>query len=219
MGKNSGLILSLALLLGACSIETTKKVKIEMPSVPEIRLGQVQAMIVTNFWQDKEVKEFGLNESLVRYFQDELKRAFKGTLSTKTIAWDNPDLPKNKDFWKQAAEGAQNTLFLTGKVELSQELRKALLANEKRAIDDGPFAKESAWAERRNFSLKLELFLIQSNTGDILFQKEYLEQMNYPNIKQTAEFAFFDLVQRIKTKLFRALFETDRIQERYLLSK
>jgi hypothetical protein len=219
MKKNSGLLIVIVLLLAACSIETTRKVKIEMPSVPEVRLDRSQEIIVTNFWQDKEIQDFGLNQNLAQYFQDELKRPFKGKLSTKTISWDNADLPKNKDFWKQAAGDAKNTLFLTGKVQFGQELRKALLANEKRTIDDGPFAKERTWAERRNYSLKLEIFLIQSDTGEVLFQREYQEQMNYANIKQSAEFAFFDLIQRIKPKLFRSLFGTDRVQERYLLSK
>lgn len=219
MKKYSGLLIIIVLFLGACSIETTRKVKIEMPSVPEVRLDRSREIIVTNFWQDKEIQDFGLNQNLVQYFRDELKRPFKGKLSTKTISWDDADLAKNKDFWKQAAGDAKNTLFLTGKVQFGQELRKALLANEKRAVDDGPFAKERAWAERRNYSLKLEIFLIQSDTGEVLFQREYQEQMNYANIKQSAEFAFFDLIQRIKPKLFRALFGTDRVQERYLLSK
>jgi hypothetical protein len=219
MRKNSGLLIVIVLLLAACSIETTRKVKIEMPSVPEVRLDRSQEMIVTNFWLDKEIPDFGLNQNLVQYFQDELKRPFKGKLSTKTIAWENADLPKNKEFWKQAAGDAKDTLFLTGKIQFGQELRKALLANERRAVDDGPFAKETAWAERRNYSLKLEIFLILSDTGEVLFQREYQEQMNYANIKQSAEFAFFDLIQRIKPKLLRALFGTDRVQERYLLSK
>ena len=172
MKKNSGLAIVIVLLLAACSMETTRKVKIEMPSVPEVRLDRSQEIIVTNFWQDKEIQDFGLNQALVQYFQDELVRPFKGKLSAKTISWDDADLAKNKDFWKQAAGDAKNTLFLTGKVQFGQELRKALLANEKRAVDDGPFAKETAWAERRNYSLKLEIFLIQSDTGEVLFQRE-----------------------------------------------
>jgi hypothetical protein len=209
MKKNSGLLIVLVWMLAACSIETTRKVKIEMPSLPEVRLDRSQEMIVTNFWQANEVQDFGLNQALVQYFQDELKRPFKGTVSTKTISWANADALKNKDFWKQAAGEAKNALFLTGKVQFGQELRKALLANEKRAVDD----------ERRNYSLKLEIFLIQSDTGEVIFQREYQEQMNYANIKQSAEFAFYDLLQRIKPKLFRILFGTDRIQERYLLSR
>jgi hypothetical protein len=219
MKKNSGLLMVLVWMLAACSIETTRKVKIEMPSLPEVHLERSQEMIVTNFWQANEVQDFGLNQALVQYFQDELKRPFKGTVSTKTISWANADALKNKDFWKQAAGEAKNALFLTGKVQFGQELRKALLANEKRAVDDGPFAKERTWAERRNYSLKLEIFLIQSDTGGVIFQREYQEQMNYANIKQSAEFAFYDLLQRIKPKLFRILFGTDRIQERYLLSR
>jgi len=219
MKKNSGLVMVIVLLLAACSVDTTRKVKIEIPSLPEVRLDQSREIIVTNFWQDKESQDFALNQALVQYFQDELARPFKGKLSAKTITWDNADLAKNKDFWKQAAGDAKNTLFLTGKVQFGQELRKALLANEKRAIDDGPFAKETAWAERRNYSLKLEIFLIQSDSGEVLFQREFQEQMNYANVKQSAEFAFYDLVQRIKPKLFRAFFGTDRVQERYLLSK
>ena len=219
MKKNSGLVVFVAILFAACSMETNRKLKIEIPSVPEVRLDQAQEIVLTNFWQDKEAKDFNLNQDLAQYFRDELKQPFKGKLSSKTIAWENADRAKDKDFWKQAAGEAKDALFLTGKAQFTQEVRKALLANEKRDIDDGPFAKEKAWAERKSFSLKLELFLIRSGSGEVLFQREYLEAANYPNVKQTAEFAFYDLLQRIKVKLFRSLFSTDKTQERYLLSK
>ena len=217
--KKYSWILVFVLLLAGCSMETTQKIKIELPSLPEVRLDGNREIIIANFWLDKEIKDFDLNRDLVKYFQEEMKRPFKGKLSTTTVLWDDADLPQKKDFWKGAAGEGRDAIFLTGKVQFGQELRKALLANEKRAIDDGPFAKERPWAERRNFSLKLEVFLIQAASGEVLFQKEYQEQMNYPNVKQTAEFAFFDLLQRVKPKLFLVLFGTDRIQERYLLSK
>ena len=193
--------------------------KVEIPGRPEVRLGQVQEIILTNIWQEKEVKDFNLSQDFIQYFQDELKQPFKGTLSTRMIAWDSADLPKNKDFWKKAGADGKNALFLTGRATFTEEVRKALLANEKRDIDDGPFAKEKTWAERKTYSLKLELFLINSDDGEVFFQKDYLETANYPNIKQTPEFAFYDLLQRVKTKLVRALFSTNRIQDRYLLIK
>lgn len=219
MKKNSAILVLLALLFGACMIETNRRVKVEIPSPAEVRLDQTQEIVLTNFWQEKEAKDFNLNQDLLQFFQEELKRSFKGTLSARTITWDGADLTKNKDFWKQAAADGKNALFLTGRAQFTQEVRKALLANEKRDIDDGPFGKEKTWAERKTYSLKLELFLISSGSGEVFFQRDYQETANYPNIKQTPEFAFYDLLQRIKAKLFRSLFSATKVQDRYLLTK
>lgn len=93
------------------------------------------------------------------------------------------------------------------------------LAANRRPLDDGPFTPEKAWAERKNFALKLDIYLIRPDSGEILFQTEFQESMDYENKRQSAEFAFHDLLRRVRLKLFRLLFGSEKIQERHLLSK
>jgi hypothetical protein len=152
------------------------------------------------------------------YFKEELRLQFKGKLSTKNITWENAEAAKNKDFWKQIPVESKETIFLTGKVQFTQEVRKALLEKGIKNLD-GPFAPPKAWAERKNYALKLDIYLIRADSGEILFQKDFQESMNYESQKQTTAFAFYDLMQRIKTKFLRALLGSEKTQDRYLLLK
>lgn len=221
MKRNSGfLILAiLAALAVSCATESSVKVKVVIPGSPAVRLDPYREIVVAAFWQETELKDFNLNQALVSYLRDEIEHQFKGKLSSKTISWENAQMTENKDFWKQLLPEPQGCLILTGKAQFTQDVRKALLAKDRRAIDDGPFTPEKAWAARKSFSLKLGIYLIKPDTGEVLFQKDFQEAMDYEGQKQMAEFAFFDLLQKIKLKLFRLLFGSEKIQERYLLSR
>jgi len=221
MKKNSGfLILAiLSALAVSCATESSVKVKVEMSGVPAVRLDPYREIVLADFWLEKAPKDFNLNQALLGYLQDEIEHQFKGKLSSKAISWESGEMVNNKDFWRGVLADPQGRLILTGKAQFSAEVRKALLTKDRRAIDDGPFAPEKAWAERKNFVLKLGIYLIKPDSGEVLFQKDFQEAMDYENQKQTAEFAFFDLLQRFKLKFFRFLFSSEKIQERYLLSR
>ena len=212
-------VLAAVLSVSACGLEPSVKVKIEIPGTPAVRLDAYREIVIAGFWQEKEPKDFDLNKALTEYLRDELEHQFKGKLSSQAIAWPSAEAIQDKNFWRQALADPEGRLILTGKAQFSQDVRKALLAANRRDIDDGPFAPEKAWAERKNFSLKLDIAIIRPDSGEILFRKDFQETMDYENKRQSAEFAFNDLLQKVRLKLFRLLFGSEKIQERYLLSK
>jgi len=65
----------------------------------------------------------------------------------------------------------------------------------------------------------LVAYFIDARTGEPVFRRNFQETLNSENVKQTAEFAVFDLMGRIKIKLLRSLFGSERPLERYLLVK
>lgn len=221
MRKNRGALVLAALtaLAAACAVEPSVKTKVEIPGTAAVRWDAYKEIVLTNFWQEKEAKDFDLNKALIEYLRNEIAPQFKGKLSSATIAWDTAEMVNNKEAWKQVVPQPQDRIILTGKAQFTQDLRKALLAKDRRAIDDGPFAPEKAWAERKAFTFKIEFYLINPESGEILFRKDFLEAQDYENSKEPAEFAFSDLMQRIKLKLFRLFFGSEKSQERYLLRR
>jgi hypothetical protein len=61
--------------------------------------------------------------------------------------------------------------------------------------------------------------MIDAKTGEILYTRNFKQTKHYINPNQTAYFAFFDLIQIVKTKLFQAFLGEELLQERYLLSR
>lgn len=219
MQKNRLLGVFLALGLAACTAEAPTKVNLQVPGPAAIRWDEIKTVILTGFFLDKEFKEFDLNKTLVGYFRDELKLRIRGSIEDTPVAWENADSLASGDFWKNRSGRGKGTLIFTGKVSYSQETRKALLVGERRAIDEGPFKPENPWAERRAYTLKLDLAIIDPETGQAVFRKDYEEAVATENLKQTAEFALYELMARIRPRVFRVLFGAERPLDRYLLSK
>lgn len=193
--------------------------KIEIPAVPAVKLEGVGEIAIGDFLIDPPMKDFEIGPAIVDYLRDAMKPEFKGRLSTVPLAWTDASQADRKEAWTGVLAEPKNKLILTGRVQYVQDVRKALVSKDRRAIDDGPFAPEKPWSERKNFELKLDIFLIRAETGEIILKKDFLESTIVENRRQTAEFAFFELLQRARTKLFRLLFGTVRNQERYLLSR
>jgi len=201
----------------ACSVNSSYlMLRLEALSVPVLKTEDFREMAVTDFYVPEPALDLNLNQEVTDYFRAELGPRFKGSVSRRSLVPDKEETFKDEAFWKEAAGGATGVLFLTGKIRLDQELRKALL-NEDIGSRENPFLQKKVWNERKNFTLQTTLFLIDGGTGRVVFQKDYKEEANYANIKQPSAFALFDLLQQLKVKFFRSVFGSARIQERYLL--
>ncbi len=209
----------LLLAAAGCSNITTATTKIDIPAKPAVKLEGVEEIALGDFLVDTPSKEFEIGPAAVDYFRDEMKSEFKGRLSVVPLTWTGPAQADDPAAWTRVLADPKGKLIMTGRIQYAQDIRKALVSKERRSIDDGPFAAEKPWTERKNFELKMDVFLIRAETGEMLLKKDFLESVIVENRKQPAEFAFYDLLLRVRTKLFRLLFGTVRNQERYLLSR
>jgi hypothetical protein len=218
--RNSrALLVAAVLAAAACGPDlASRKVRLEAPSRPEVDLAAVPEIVLAGFWLEKEVKDFDLNRDLAAYLKEELKRSFKGRVSEKAVAWTGADMLGSPEAWAKAGLGPAGALVLSGKAEFTGESRKALLDAEARTLD-GPFEPGNPWSEKKNYSLKLEVVLLKAGTGETVFRKEFKETLTYDNKKQPAAYAFYDLLDRARPRLARALFGSDRALDRYLLTK
>ncbi len=211
--------LALVLVLGACSREPAVKISLDVPSPAALDWKPVRSLVLAGFREEASVKDLALSRDLVGFFREGLRARTGAALSEKPVAWPSAEALADAALWKAAVQGPDRTLILTGRASFSQESRRALLEPERREIDEGPFKPATPWASRKAFSLKLDLALIDAATGIVAFHREYQETMTTDNSRLTADFALYELFSRIRPRLFRALFGTERQMDRYLLAK
>jgi hypothetical protein len=219
MKKNKGFLLFVLLLHFSCGMDSNLKINIDIPAASPVKLEQYKEILVTNFLVPKETNDFNLSQELDDYLSFELGKQFKGKMTSKAISLENEEVFKKQDLWKNLSSEQKQALFLTGKAQYTQETRKAILEKEK-PIVDGPFKTEKkGLTERKIFTLELSLYLISAETGEALYQKDFKEMKSYESPKQTSQFVFYELIQRIKQKFFRTILGEGKSQERYLLTK
>lgn len=219
MRKSKAFLAAACILQFACVSENARKVKLQIPGPSPINLAESAEVAITNFRVEKETPDFEISKELVDALAFELGREYKGKVALRTVAWDRDGLIEDRAFWKDLGAGAEKTLFLTGGVRYTQEVRKAMIDGDMKEID-GPFKTvKKGLTERRIFNLALDLCLIRAVSGEIVFRKEYKETRTFPNPNQPFSFAFYELLPRIKKKFFRTILGEERGQERYLILK
>ena len=201
----------------SCSTSNYLKIRVAIPEKTALEIDQFNKIVITNFLIKEKTKKFDLNQELVNYFTSKLEIAFKGKTSSQNISLEKEELFNNKDFWKNLSPDLKGAVILTGSAKYSEEIRKAILETKKEHSDD-PFAKGKAIEERRFYTLNLDLYLIDAKTGEPLYKRSFKESKGYKNPNQTASFAFFELVQRVKEKFFRTILKGKKIQDRYLIT-
>lgn len=211
----SGILFLVAGLL-SCQVRDQTKLRIQMPRKPPINLENYEEIIATNFLVKEQAEDFDINKELNEYFVTELGQNLDKKVSSHKIVIEKNEAFENQDFWKGLFPDQKQALFFTGSVEYTQEIRKAIKSAQKRRFET-PFPEESRIEERRFYSLSLQLFLIDTKSGEALYKRTFKENKSYQNPNQTAYFAFYDLMRTVKDKLFRQILGEEQIQERYLI--
>lgn len=207
----------LVVILAGCSSYYYTKLKLEIPSVTQISVEEFDHFAVGPFLIKKQPDEIDLNKEIREYLSFELEKNVQQKVSLIDLSLENEEKFSDKTFWQNTwREEDSPALIFTGVVEYSEEIRKALLRKEKKQFED-PFPSEPQLSERKFYNLVLDLYIIDSRTGKIAFQKQFKQTQAYKNPNQTARFAFFDLIQKVKDQLFYQLLGTEKIQERYLI--
>jgi hypothetical protein len=215
--KNKAALVLALFVFSSCASESYYKLRVELPAKTNLNLSQFNEIVITNFLVKKETKDVNLSKEIVNYFSFELGQAFKGKVLAAEVSLKDEALFKNEDFWKNLYPERKNIILLTGSAQYSEEVRKAVLETRKSRFET-PFAPEKALSERRFYTLNLDLYLIDAGSGKVLYKRTFNESKGYDNPRQTAYFAFFDLIQGVKGKLFPNILGDTKIQERYLLS-
>lgn len=215
--KKIKIVLVLTILFSfSCASNDYWKIRIEIPGKTSFNLDQYNEVVITNFLIKEETKDFNLNQELVDYFSFEVGQNFKGKVSIKEITFEEEPF-KNEAFWKNLLPDRKKAILFTGGAQYTEEIRKAILQKQKERFEDPFVSKKRSLAERRFYTLNLDFYIIDAKTGKTLFKRNFKESKGFENPKQTAPFAFFELIQRVKVKFFRNILGEASIQERYLI--
>ena len=218
MKKSKLILLSSLFLLLSCNTSESLKLKIEVSEMPSLNIDQFQEIGITNFMIKEDTKDFNLNNELKDYFSSEFVRNFEKKVSIRDITVDNDEFFENEEYWQEVSSGSTHAVLITGSVRYNQEKRKALIEEEK-ARYDHPFPSKTDLTQRTFYTLHIDLYLIDSQSGKTIYKNSFKETKKYKNPNQTAHFAFFDLIQIVKEKLFYNLLGRERVQERYLIKQ
>ncbi len=215
MKKNKIVLILLLVFFVSCSSVNYFKVNLEVPGKPVFDINQFDEIIITDFFIKKETEDFDLNQELINYFEAQMRQNFKAEVSSRRISLSDEELFKDKAFWKNIKPEAQETVLFTGTVDYLEEVRKAVVQTKKKV--DETFDRDRAIQERRFYTLTLDFYMIDAQTGEILYTKAFKETQGYRNPNQTAAFAFFDLADTVKAKFFSSVLGTVKMQQRYLI--
>ncbi|MFQ6082846.1 MAG: hypothetical protein ACE5WD_05750 [Candidatus Aminicenantia bacterium] len=205
------------LIVWFCSPSSQYKITLELSTPTKIDLSSYQEIILTSFRIDTTIKDIDFNKELIGFFSAEFKNNFEGDISEKKITWNEKNLIRDQQFWQTLTNTEIKAVFFTGQINFKQELRKAILGETRfRGASDFP-GQERKLAERLFFTLNLDLYLIETQAGTIIYQKNFKESKGYKNIRQTPDFAFYNLLEIVKTKLFRDIIAHKKVEERYLI--
>jgi hypothetical protein len=216
MKKNKLLLLLVITVLWSCATSENIKLRIEIPTKRAVSLDPYDEVIITNFFITKEPKDVDLNKDFSEYLTTEFERFMEKKITPTVISLEQEENFENSDFWKGQSQDSSKAVFFTGALQYSQETRKALLRKEKRKFED-PFEPEPMITARKFYNLQAQLYLIDAQSGEILYKKNFKESRSYENPNQTAQFALFDLIIQLKDKLLRNILGKEQFQERYLI--
>ncbi|MCD6518133.1 MAG: hypothetical protein J7L72_12045 [Candidatus Aminicenantes bacterium] len=211
-------IISLLFALYSCStMSSSIEVSANIAKKPELNLMPFEEIVITDFLQKKEKPDFDINHEIKDYFAQEMRIKTKKRVKLEQISAEDEKNFKEKEFWVSLSDKEKKGIILSGIYEYKSETRKALIKDKKKFED--PFSYEDRFARRSMYSLILDLYFIDSQTGEVLFQRKFSETKTYENPNQIPAFAFYDLIFRIKEKLFRDIFAEPQPQQRYLILK
>jgi hypothetical protein len=217
MRRNSAFLVFALTLLAACGGQPAyRKIRLEIPTYSPLHLEGFEKAVVCGFLVGEGTAGIDLNKEVTAYFSSEIQRKMHFQVMVQPVVLDSEDVFSQPEFWKSLAPGAGRVLYVTGSAHLTRETRTAVVDRDKEDVED-PFARQKGIAKRTIFSLDLHVYLIRGDTGEVLFDRDFKETKAYINPDQRADFAFYDLVQRAKAKLFRPILSEERMQERYLI--
>ena len=219
MRTRAFVLLASVLVTGpACATVRPETFRIDLPGVRALPAGSFREVVVVNFRDDAPTPSFDLGAELQGFFAAAVDRAFDGTVSRLTVAWEKGTALADPAFWKRVAPGRNGAVILAGTASLAGRTRKAL--QKQKVPIDGPFrVADLPLLEYRQYAFVVDIALLSAETGEPLFRRTYREEKDYTDLEKPAEFAFSELADRVREALAPVLFGTSTIEERTLLRR
>lgn len=219
MRRTSVLVAAACLLQLACATREARRVSLGIPGYTPLAPADLGEVRITNFRSENPTEEFDAAKEFVEYMSVELARRFEGRIARIPVPADKAGRSEDRAFWAGLPAGPGPTLFLTGSVSYTEEVRKALAVADEKEID-GPFRQEKkGLSERRIYTMTIDIALIRGGTGEVVLAKRFKESSTYPDPNVPYGYAFHELAPHVRARFLRTIFGDSRLQERYLYTR
>jgi hypothetical protein len=219
MRKSSALAAAACLLQLACVSQEARRVSLGIPGYTPLKPDDFGEVHIADFRSETPAGEFDAAKEFVEYMAVALARRFEGRVVRTPVPADKAGRSEDREFWAGLPVGAKPTLFLTGAVSYTEEVRKALFLDDEKAID-GPFRREpKGLSERRIYTITIDIALIRGGTGEIVLAKRFKESSTYPDPNVPYGYAFHELAPHIRQRFLQTVFGDSRLQERFLFTR
>ena len=210
--------LAAVLLAGAaCGSGVPVGVSLSMPGLAVLPPGSFSEIVVTDFAAPAPPPDLAPGLEFPNYLAAEIGRVFAGPVSRATVPAEAAAGPAPPSFWKEKGAGREGAVFLTGSVSLTGQVRKAV--DRVVPIDRLFDSARGGLIEHLRWTMAVDVFLVSAATGEVLHRTSVREDRDYSELDKPAEFAFSDLSDRIRARLFPALLGTPTIERRALLRR
>jgi len=217
--RAAALLAALLAAAAACAPTAPVDVRLSIPARSPFPPGSLKAILVTDFHDQAPLPDLETGHALGDQLESELARAARGT----TVRIGRAPVPAGAGrddaaAWKAAGGGeGPGAVFLAGTVSLAAKVLKAV---DKTQPGDGPFdlAGRGLVAKRR-WTFAADVRVISAATGETIYRRAFLEERDYTELDKPAEFAFHELSERFRAKLFQALLGTPTLETRTLLRR
>ncbi|MGZ5513705.1 MAG: hypothetical protein ACXW2O_01160 [Candidatus Aminicenantales bacterium] len=207
---------TLTMMAGAaCRAAAPVLLRVEMPGVSPFPAGSFAEIIVTDFRNGTPLPDFDAGLELQTYLAAELRRAFDGAVSLRSLP-AGPGIPPETR--REAAAGRNRAVILTGTVRFGSQVRKAVV--DKRVPFDSPFDLAGrALIEQLRWTLLVDVAVISGDNRETLYRQTFREDRDYIDLEKPADFAFSDCSAGFRERLFPVLLGSPTVEERTLLRR
>lgn len=195
---------------------------VQLPVPQKIDLEGIDKVLVTDFSVDREDPYMDLGLELNHLIRKELR---KGSglevldidpvpIPEQTMA----DLMRNKAFWQGLARRHDADLIISGAIEFDVQDRSGFVQETGISPTTGQRIRTTRFQEREGYRLGLNLLFIRGESGDVLYENLFTEELTIDGKTSDHLSVLFNMFDRIQPEVLAVVAPQKKTEERFLLS-
>lgn len=198
------------LFMSCSSNSNTIPVMVSLPDATTQPLANYEKVLADTFTITPAIKNLDATASIKKYLLDDFAKAIDRDVESVEVGDDyfvNPE--------QYTADLTQfvNSVIITGKIQI--DIKKRSIIKDFR---DASGKNSRRFVSIQHWQMKATIALLESNSGKIIFKKEYSEKKS--NVEpEDALFTFEGMFFRIMDQVIKNFQKGKRIQKRFLLIK
>jgi hypothetical protein len=202
--------------------DRASRVTVNLPVPQKINLDGIESVLVTDFSVGREDPYMDLGLELNQLIQKELSKN-TGLLVLDIDPVPIPeqtmdDLMRNQAFWQRLSQAHGADLIISGGIEFDVSDRSGFVEETGISPTTGQRIRTTQFREREGFRLGLNLLFIQGDSGSILYENLFTEEVLIDGKTSDHLSVLFHMFERIRPEVLAVVAPQQKTEERFLLS-